>query len=87
MSWIAMAVFTGVSTLNSILNKPEQQLPPANANALGGQGQGGITGLDLENIGEDTENIADDIKLEQADFEVTNNQDTGIASALKENEN
>lgn len=79
-----MAVFTGVSTLNSILNKPEQQLPPANANALGGQGQGGITGLDLENIGEDTENIADDIKLEQADFEVTNNQDTGIASALKE---
>lgn len=85
MSFVAMAVMTGVSTLHQITNKPEQKLPPANANALGGQGQGGITNLNLENIGEDTQNIAEDITLEGADFNVaTNNQDTGIASALKE---
>ena len=83
MSFIAMAVLTGISTLHQLTNKPDKQIAPAGSNPLGTQGQG-IAGLDLENIGEDTENIADDIKLEQADFEVTNNQDTGIASALKE---
>jgi len=85
MSFIALAVITGVQTLHQITNKPEQKLPPANANALGGQGQGGIAGLNLENIGEDTQNIAEDITLQGADFNVTNNnKDMGIASALKE---
>ena len=80
-----MAVITGISTLHQLTNKPDKQIAPANANALGGQGQGGIAALDLENIGEDTENIAEDITLEGADFNVTtNNEDTGIVSALKE---
>ena len=85
MSFIAMAVITGISTLHQLTNKPDKQIAPANANALGGQGQGGIAALDLENIGEDTENIAEDITLKGADFNVTtNNEDTGIVSALKE---
>ncbi len=84
MSFIAIAVLTGVSTLNQIINKPEQKGMPANASPLGAQGQG-IAAINVEDIGSDTEDIAEDIDITKtSDFDIASaEQDTGIISALQ----
>ena len=84
MSFVAIAVLTGVSTLNQIINKPEQKGIPANASPLGAQGQG-IAAINVEDIGSDTEDIADDIDITKtSDFDIASaEQDKGIISALQ----
>lgn len=82
---IAMAVLTGISVLDQLANKPKKQLGPANSNPLGpGQGQG-IASIDIEDIGSDTEKVAEDIDItKESNFDVAQaEQDDGILSALR----
>lgn len=81
---IGALITAGTSLLGGILGKKKEKPPPVQSTPFGAGGQG-IASIDLEDIGEDTENIADDIKLEGGDFDVTTtDEDTGILSALKE---
>ena len=82
---IGALIGAGTTLLGSIFNKNEAPKSLAESTPLGGQGQG-ITSINLQDIGQDTENIAEDIKLNQEDFEVAqaNKSDNGILNALQD---
>jgi len=82
---IGALIGAGTSLLGSIFNKSEAPKNLAESTPLGGQGQG-ITSINLQDIGQDTENIAEDIKFNQEDFEVAqaNTSDNGILNALRD---
>tara|TARA_B100000212_G_scaffold234412_1_gene178307 strand:- start:361 stop:1062 length:702 start_codon:yes stop_codon:yes gene_type:complete len=87
---IAMAVIAGVQALDSILNKPKKQIRPADSKVLG-EDQQGIASIELDTIGDETLNEADDIKFKELekpeDIEITetlNTPEEGLASLLKQ---
>ena len=87
---IAMAVIAGVQALDSILNKPKKQIRPADSKVLG-EDQQGIASIELDTIGDETLNEADNIKFKELekpeDIEITetlNTPEEGLASLLKQ---
>jgi len=87
---IAMAVIAGVQALDSILNKPKKQIRPADSKVLG-ENQQGIASIELDTIGDETLNEADNIKFKELekpeDIEITetlNTPEEGLASLLKQ---
>lgn len=87
---IAMAVIAGVQALDSMLNKPKKQIRPADSTPLG-EDQQGIASIELDTIGDETLNEADDIKFKELekpeDIEITetlNTPEEGLASLLSQ---
>ena len=78
---IAMAVIAGVQALDSILNKPKKQIRPADSSPLG-ENQQGIASIELDTIGDETFNEADDIKFK----ELEKPEDIEIAETLDKSE-
>ena len=87
---IAMAVIAGVQALDSILNKPKKQIRPADSKVLG-ENQQGIASIELDTIGDETLNEADNIKFKELEkpediviTETLNTPEEGLASLLKQ---
>ena len=76
-----MAVIAGVQALDSILNKPKKQIRPADSSPLG-ENQQGIASIELDTIGDETFNEADDIKFK----ELEKPEDIEIAETLDKSE-
>ena len=80
---IAAIIGAGTALLGALgVGQDDPKIAPASATPLGNQGQG-IASIDIEDIGEDTEKVGEDIQLEEGLAFNANKQDDGILSALQ----